>query len=119
MDEAKWSMQEVKLLKKVQLFQNNFVMLLVFVLFAFFAKNGGSVFFLFGLCCVFFWISTANMLYTLKTGRTIGTKISKRVQAFDRDNMGVETLETKDSDIGSHRYCCKCCFYSVLVCSGF
>ncbi|MFZ0447033.1 MAG: hypothetical protein WAM95_20860 [Bacillus sp. (in: firmicutes)] len=87
MDVTQWNMQEVKHLKKKQLVQNNLVMLLLFVLFGYFAENGKPSL-LFGVFCVLIWIIVVISLYILKTGRPIGTKTSRRVQAFDRNRLG-------------------------------
>ncbi|WP_390308502.1 hypothetical protein [Gracilibacillus thailandensis] len=44
---------------------------------------------------MFCWVITAYMLYTIMTGKTIGTKTSQRVQAFDRDHMGEKRWKRK------------------------
>jgi Ca2+/Na+ antiporter len=87
MDETQWDIQEVKHLKKKQLVQNNLVMLLLFVLIAYFAYSGKHSL-INGIYFVLIWINVAITLYTLKKGRTIGTKTSKRVQEFDRNRLG-------------------------------
>lgn len=87
MDETQWDIQEVKHLKKKQLVQSNLVMLLLFVLFGYFAENGKPSL-LIGGVCVLLWILVAITLYVLKTGRPIGTKTSRIVQEFDRNRLG-------------------------------
>ncbi|GGM18359.1 hypothetical protein GCM10011351_00180 [Paraliobacillus quinghaiensis] len=86
MDETQWDIKEVKRLKKKQLVQYNLLMLLIFVLFGYLVENNKefvlNVFF-----AVFFWWITAIMLYTLNTGKPIGTKTSRRLQEFDRDRL--------------------------------
>ncbi|WP_244504240.1 hypothetical protein [Salibacterium halotolerans] len=88
MHETEWDIQEVKRLKKKQLVQQNLLMLLLFVLFAFYVHNVGSASVLLGLCCVLLWLTAVPPLYTLKTGEPIGTKTSRMVQAFDRYHWG-------------------------------
>ncbi|MDL4840232.1 hypothetical protein [Aquibacillus rhizosphaerae] len=117
MVQSEWDIQEVKRLKKVELLQYNLVMLLIIVLFGYFVKNGGTVSFLFGLCCVLFWIVVAMRFFTLKTGKMIGTKTSRCVQYFDRDRIGKKRWKRK-TIIGNSYQFCKCCFYSILVCHG-
>ena len=87
MDETQWDIQEVKHLKKKQLVQYNLVMFLLFVLFGYFSENGNSSL-LFGVFCVLLWIIVAITLYTLMTGKPIGTKTSRLVQEFDRNRLG-------------------------------
>lgn len=87
MNDTQWDIQEVKKLKKKQLVQTNLVMLLIFLLFAYFAENGKPSL-LIGGVCVLLWILVAITLYVLKTGRPIGTKTSRIVQEFDRDRLG-------------------------------
>ena len=87
MDEAQWDIQKVKHLKKKQLVQNNLVMLLLFVLFGYLAKNGKPSL-LIGGFCVLLWIIVAITWYVLKTGSPIGTKTSRIVQEFDRNRLG-------------------------------
>lgn len=87
MDETKWDIKEVKHLKKKQVIQNNLVMLLLFVLLVFFADNGMHSLII-GIFFLLIWIILAITLYTLKTGRPIGTKTSRLVQEFDRNRLG-------------------------------
>jgi uncharacterized membrane protein YwzB len=88
MDEAEWNIEEVKRLKKKQLIQSNLVLLLLFILFGFYVENGGTATVVFGVCCVLLWIFVANAIYTLLTGKTMGTKSIRRVLAFDIDHIG-------------------------------
>lgn len=87
MSETQWDIQEIKRLKKKQLIQYNLLMLLLFALMVYFIENG-RVFVLLGLFGVVFWIIAANSLYTLITGKPLGTKTSRRVQEFDRNRLG-------------------------------
>lgn len=97
MEEVDRDIQEMKRLKKKQLVHYNFGMLLLMVLFAYFVRNGGSANLLLGLCCALFWIFAAGMLYTLKTGKVLGPKSSRRVQAFDRDRLGEKRWKRKNT----------------------
>ncbi|MCP3032300.1 hypothetical protein LF817_13210 [Halobacillus sp. A1] len=96
MDETEWDIQEVKRLKKKRLVQHNISMLLSFVLFIYYMKEGGSAAVLLGLCCVFFWGVTVYSLYKLKTGKTIGTKTSRFLEDFERDNKGEKRWKRKN-----------------------
>ncbi|WP_142826710.1 hypothetical protein [Planococcus soli] len=87
MDEAQWDIREVKHLKKIQLVQGNLAMLLLFLLLVYFADSGRHSIII-GIFFVVMWIVLAITLYTLKTGRPVGTKTSKRVQEFDKDRLG-------------------------------
>lgn len=80
-------LKEYKNLKKKQLVQNNFLFLFLFILIGYFSQNG-NIFLLMGVFCVLLWIIVVSLLYTLKTGRPIGTKTSKLVQEFDRNRLG-------------------------------
>ncbi|WP_223701773.1 hypothetical protein [Sutcliffiella deserti] len=94
MVETHWDIDEVKHLKKKQLIQSNLLMLLLFVLFAYFAENG-NLFLFFGVHFVLLWIIVAITLYTLKTGKPIGTKTNRRVQEFDKNRMGEKRWKRK------------------------
>lgn len=80
-------LKEFKNLKKKQLIQNNILFLFLFILINYFSQNG-NITFLMGVFCVLLWIIVVILLYTLVTGRPIGTKTSKLVQVFDRKRMG-------------------------------
>jgi len=84
---TKWDIQKVKHLKKKQLVQYNLVMLLLFVLLGYLIENE-KPYLLIGGVCVLLWTALATTLYTLMTGRLIGTKTSRIVQEFDRDRLG-------------------------------
>lgn len=88
MDEIEWDIVEVKRLKRKQLMQVNFVMLLVIVLSFYYIHAGWSISVFMGLLCLMMWVVVVHILYTLTTGRMIGTKTSKLVQAFDRYHRG-------------------------------
>ncbi|WP_407270749.1 hypothetical protein [Radiobacillus sp. PE A8.2] len=87
MGETQWDIQEVKRLKKKQVIQYNLAMLLVFVLFGYFVEIG-KVSMIFVMFCVLCWIIAVTSLYTLNTGKPVGTKTNKRLQEFDRDRLG-------------------------------
>jgi len=88
MNEAEWNIQKVKHLKRKQLVQYNLAMLLLFLLYIYYVKTGGSISIFFSLLCLLIWIIVVHTLYTLITGKTIGTKTSRLVQTFDRDYLG-------------------------------
>lgn len=87
MNETYQEIQEVKHLKNKQLVRFNLIMLLLFVLFGYLATNEKHSL-LFGIICFIFLIILAVTWYTLITGRSIGTKTSRRVQEFDRKRLG-------------------------------
>ncbi|MGD7043069.1 hypothetical protein [Jeotgalibacillus proteolyticus] len=87
MDEANWDIKEVKSLKRKQLIQFNIGMLLFIMLIALLADNGYDTFII-GILFALIWILVAINAYTLATGRTIGTKTSRRVQEFDKNHLG-------------------------------
>ncbi|WP_117170331.1 hypothetical protein [Paraliobacillus sediminis] len=87
MVETAWDINEVKRLKKIQLVQGNLYMLLSFVLFVYLLMNG-KAFVLIGLVCVLLWFFTTSIFYTLKTGKTIGTKTTRRVLEYDKYRLG-------------------------------
>src|SRR5699024_5468361 len=73
-------------LKWKQLVQYNVLMLL---LFSFYYLWAGNSFFLFwSLLCLALWVIVAHSLYTFFTGKMIGTKTMKLVQAFDKNYLG-------------------------------
>lgn len=88
MDEIEWDIVEVKRLKRKQLIQVDLVMLLVIVLSFYYIHAGWSISVFMGLLCLLMWVVVGHILYTLTTGKMIGTKTSKLVQAFDRDHRG-------------------------------
>ncbi|NIK11630.1 hypothetical protein [Alkalibacillus almallahensis] len=89
MEETDWDIEEVKQLKTKQLIQFNLLMLLLFVLIGYFAENG-NVLVLHGMICLLSWIVLAVTLYILTTGKFVGTKTNRRVQKFDRTQLGEE-----------------------------
>lgn len=82
-------------LNKIQLVQLNLIMLVFLVLFAYLAKSGVSFSVLWGLCCALLWLTAAMMFYTLKTGKTIGTKAIRRVEEFYKDHWGEKRWKRK------------------------
>lgn len=87
MVETAWDIVEVKRLKKIQLAQGNLLMLLSFVLFVYLLLNEKAIV-VFAIFCGLLWIFTATIFYTLKTGKTISTKTSRRVQEYDKYRLG-------------------------------
>lgn len=87
MSEFHWDTKEVKRLKKKHLIQSNLAILLFFVLFGYLAEKG-AIFVLYGLICLFLWISVVATLYNLNTGKLVSTKTSKRVQEYDIHRLG-------------------------------
>ena len=78
MEERKWDIQEIKQIKKKLLILNNLVMLLLIVSFGFYIELGGSSTFLIGFCCAVLWILVVNAVYTIWTGKVIGTKTMQK-----------------------------------------
>ncbi|WP_117149088.1 hypothetical protein [Paraliobacillus zengyii] len=87
MVETEWDIHEVKRLKKIQLVQGNLFMLLSYGLLIYLLMNIDTVVVI-GLVCILLWIYLTTILYTLKTGKTFGTKISRHVQKFDEYRLG-------------------------------
>jgi len=86
--------ENVRRLMKKQLIQNNVIMLLLFVLFYYFSAKGNLSFFI-GIICVLLWVQVAITLYTLITGKPIGTKTGKIVQEFDKRRFGAKRWQRK------------------------
>lgn len=87
MEDEQWDIKEVRRLKKFQLVQNNFLFLLVFLMLGYFVKIGMSALILVG-GCILGWIVTASLVYTLITGKAIGSKRYRRLQRFERYQLG-------------------------------
>ena len=94
MEASEQEIQEIKRLKKKQLIRGNFWMLVIFLLFVYFFESGNLF--------IITWIILAGLLlvllltlYTLLTGKLIGTKTSRRVQAFDRKYWGKKRWKRK------------------------
>ncbi|WP_430787296.1 hypothetical protein VBD025_16075 [Virgibacillus flavescens] len=113
MDEIQWDIQEIKHLKKIQLVQSNFFMLLYVVLFAYLAENGESSI-LIGLSCALIWVIVVISLYTLITGRHFGTKTHRRVQEFDRKRTGEKSWK-RHQLIGNVAMIAFAVFITVLI----
>ncbi|WP_394173176.1 hypothetical protein [Guptibacillus hwajinpoensis] len=98
MGEGNWDLQEIKLLKKKLLIQNNLGMLSVFALLWFFVEVAAvSATIIFGVLCAILWLLVANMLFTLLTGKVIGTKAMQRVQTFEIERHGKKQWKIKSS----------------------
>lgn len=93
-EEIHCDLEEVRHLIRKQLVQNNFIMLLLFVLFCYLAVKGNPSFFI-GMLCVLLWIYVAITLYTLMTGKPIGTKTSKVLQEFHKNHFGGKRWKRK------------------------
>lgn len=94
MEEDQWDIKEIKKLKKKQLLLGNLFMLLVFVLLVYFLESD-TLFFVTWIVLACLLVSSAFSLYTLITGNLIGTKTSRRVQAFDRSHWGEKRWKRK------------------------
>lgn len=94
MEETQWDIKEMKRLKKKQLVRGNLFMLLIFVLLAYFLESGKLLFVAWILIACLL-ITVVLSLYTLVTGNLIGTKTSRRVQAFDRNRWGEKRWKRK------------------------
>ncbi|KMM39197.1 hypothetical protein [Guptibacillus hwajinpoensis] len=98
MEEGNWDLQEVKRLKKKLLIQNNLGMLLVFALLWFFVEvTAVSTTIILGVLCAILWLLVANMLFTLLTGKVIGTRAMQRVQTFEIERHGKKQWKIKAS----------------------
>jgi len=63
--------------------------MLLLLLFSFYYLwAGNSAFFFWSLLCLALWFIVAHSLYTFFTGKMIGTKTMKLVQAFDKNYLG-------------------------------
>lgn len=97
MEEIECDIQEVKRLKRRQLVQVNLVVLLAFFLSVYYVSVGLPLFVFFGFTCLLLWILFAHALYTLTTGKMIGTKTSKLIQAFERNRSGERRWKRKQA----------------------
>lgn len=95
MGETKWNIQEIQRLKRKQLVQYNLVMFLLFMLVFYYMKIGMSVLLFTTILCLFFCLIIAHTLYTLITGKMLGTKTSRLIQAFDKDYLGKKRWKRK------------------------
>lgn len=86
--------QEIKHLKKKRLVRFNLVMLLFFVLLGYLIATSKMTLTI-GLLSVILWSMVIIELYTLITGKFIGTKINRRVQEFDRRYLGQKRWKRK------------------------
>lgn len=90
-----WDIQEVKRLKKKELIQSNLMMLLLFILLVYAISVGWSLSIILSLISVILWILAAHAIYNLATGKKIGTKTSRLVQAFDKERYGKKNWKRK------------------------
>ncbi|MBN8211024.1 hypothetical protein JI666_19985 [Bacillus sp. NTK071] len=98
MGEEKWDLQEIKRLKKKLFIQNNLGMLLVFALLWFFVEVAAvSATIVLGVLCAILWLFVVNILFTLLTGKVIGTKAMQRVQTFRIERHGKKQWKIKAS----------------------
>ncbi|MDP4552935.1 hypothetical protein Q9251_18810 [Alkalihalobacillus macyae] len=98
MAEGNWDLQEMKRLKKKLLIQSNLGMLLVFALLWFFVEvTAVSATIIFGVVCAILWFAVANMLFTLLTGKVIGTRAMQRLQTFEIERHGKKQWKIKSS----------------------
>ncbi len=89
MDGTQWDIREVKRLKKKQLVQSNLIFLTTFILIYFLVETGMQ-FVVLGLVYIIIFAVTGSSLYSLKTGETIGTKTTKRIEEFEKDRVGIK-----------------------------
>ncbi len=87
MDEAQQEIKEIKGLKKKQLLWGNLFMLVTFLLFGYSLGNG-KILFATWIVILLVFVMVVLSLYTLITGKVIGTKTTKRIRAFDRKRWG-------------------------------
>lgn len=87
MDEAQQELIEIIKLKKKQLLWGNLFMLVIFLLLSYLLENG-KISFLTWAILISLLIMTILSLYTLITGAILGTKTTRRIQAFDRKRWG-------------------------------
>lgn len=95
MNEMQWDIKEIKRLKVKGLVQYNFGVLLLFLLFGYFAINGKTSLLIGGIC-FFLWILVAFSLYNLIMEKPIGTKTSRIVQEFDKNRLGQKCWKRKN-----------------------
>lgn len=95
MEKDKWDLKEVKRLKWRQLIQYNVVMLLLFLVAIYAVKSTSSAYFIFIFFTVIVWIVSIHALYTLKTGKILGTKTMKIVHQYDKDFQGKKRWKRK------------------------
>ncbi|MGM0896329.1 MAG: hypothetical protein ACQEV0_00440 [Bacillota bacterium] len=94
MDKTKWDIHKVKRLKKKQLIQSNFFLLLLFLVLIYLADQARA-YLISGMFFMLVLGVMATALYTLKTGRFVGTKTSKIIQEFDRDRLGKKSWKRR------------------------
>ncbi|TKD72209.1 hypothetical protein [Pseudalkalibacillus hwajinpoensis] len=98
MGEGNWDLQEMKRLKKKLLIQNNLGMLVVFALLWFFVEVATvSAPIILGVLCAILWLIVVNLLFTLLTGKVIGTRAMQRVQTFEIERRGKKQWKIKAS----------------------
>lgn len=90
-----WDIKEIKRLKVKGLIQYNFGVLLLFLLFGYFAINGKTLLLVGGIC-FFLWISVAFSLLNLIMEKPIGTKTSRIIQEFDKNRLGQKYWKRKN-----------------------
>lgn len=83
--------KKVKQLHKKLFIQVNLVFLLVAVFFvSYIVGKDYSFFVLLLLFSVMFWSIAANLMYSLKTGKTLGPKSLVYIQAYEKQSKGLE-----------------------------
>lgn len=87
MEETQWDIKEIKQLKKKQLVRSNLFIVLVFILLVYLFQSGQFLFIVWVLLA-FLFIVLVHSIYTLKTGKHIGTKTSRYLNEFDRHRSG-------------------------------
>lgn len=87
METINWDLTEIKRLLRMRIIRTNFIMLLLFFLIWYIYSKGNPYFFV-GLVSVVLWIIVAITLYSLITGKYIGTKTGKILHDFMKDRFG-------------------------------
>lgn len=93
--EIQWNIQEVKRLKKKQLILADLVILLLFFLSIYYVSVGWPIHVFLTLSIVLVWIVVAYSLYTLITGKVIGTKTSRLLLSFEKNRLGKKRWKRK------------------------
>ncbi|TVP83493.1 MAG: hypothetical protein EA344_09230 [Alkalicoccus sp.] len=115
MNETEWDLQEVKQLKKKRLVQNNFMMLIFFLLFVYYIEAGFSAAALLPVCTAFLWFITGRMLYTVITGKPLGTKTNRFIQTFDKYKKGTRGWKLRIGAEAAFTGACSILLTGVMV----
>ncbi|WP_211655331.1 hypothetical protein [Planococcus alpniumensis] len=86
-EEIQQEIKEIKKLKKKQLLWGNLFMLVIFLLLSYLLGNGKILFVTWAILISLLILAMLS-LYSLITGAIVGTKNTRRIQAFDRKRWG-------------------------------